>query len=327
MKKTFGLITLAILTLLAFSCSTTVSTDVTRPAELDLEGVNTVSLLPFKTSSEMDLNSNGTKPVYSFYDYFDKYQTQYSKMNDEFDIVNAIDSKLYTKMSMESDLTLVDPAAVERAFRSKSTLPVDIYVTGGITSFSSIIESEVVERTTKQGKVPAEKYWRELNLSLLYQVVDTNTNTVLSHNEFDYSAKSSKEYALDDVATTYSLAESKVNAFVAEIMKEFLPYEEEKSLTLLSHKDSAMKEAEKLAKKGQLGMAKNKYLSLYNSKDYFEAGYNAALLLQAMEEYEDAKEVMTKVYKRFGDQRAKTALKDIENDIKSAKRLKEQQNQ
>ena len=86
-----------------------------------------------------------------------------------------------------------------------------------------------------------------------------------------------------------------------------------------------MKEAEKIAKKGQLGLAKNKYLSLYNTKDYFEAGYNAALLLQAMEEYEDAKAVMTNVYKRFGDKRAKTALKDIENDLESAKRLKNQQ--
>ena len=325
MKKSFGLIALAILALFTFSCSTTVSTDVTRPAELDLEGVNTVSLLPFKTSSEMDLNANGTKPVYSFYEYFDKYQTQYSKMNDEFDIVNALDQKLYTKMSIASDLTLVDPAAVERAFRSKKELPVDIYVTGGITSFSSIIDSEITERTTKQGKVPEERYWRELNLSLLYQIVDTNTNTVLSNQEFDYSAKSSKEYVLDDVETTFSLAEPKINAFIAEIMKEFLPYEEEKSLTLLSHKDSAMKEAEKIAKKGQLGLAKNKYLSLYNTKDYFEAGYNAALLLQAMEEYEDAKAVMTNVYNRFGDKRAKTALKDIENDLESAKRLKNQQ--
>ncbi len=324
MKKAFGFIALAVLAIIAFSCSTTVSTDITRPAELDLEGVNSVSLLPFKTSSEMDLNANGSKPVYSFYDYFDKYQTQYSKMNDEFDIVNALDSKLYTKMSIASDLTLVDPSAVERAFRSKKELPVDIYVTGGITAFSSVIESEITERTTKQGKIPIERYWRELKLSLLYQIVDTNTNTVLSNQEFDYSAKSSKEYILDDVDTTFTLAEPKINAFVSEIMKEFLPYEEEKSLTLLSHKDSAMKEAEKIAKKGQLGLAKNKYLSLYNSKDYFEAGYNAALLLQAMEEYEDAKTVMSNVYKRFGDKRAKTALKDIENDIESANRLKNQ---
>ena len=324
MKKAFGFISIVVLAIIVFSCSTTVSTDITRPAELDLEGVNSVSLLPFKTSSEMDLNANGSKPVYSFYDYFDKYQTQYSKMNDEFDIVNALDSKLYTKMSIASDLTLIDPSAVERAFRSRKELPVDIYVTGGITAFSSVIESEIVERSTKHGTIPTERYWRELKLSLLYQIVDTNSNTVLSNQEFDYSAKSSKEYILDDVDTTFSLAEPKINAFVSEIMKEFLPYKEEKKLTLLPHKDSAMKEAEKIAKKGQLGLAKNKYLSLYNSKDYFEAGYNAALLLQAMEEYEDARAVMSNVYKRFGDKRAKTALKDIENDIESANRLKNQ---
>ena len=90
-------------------------------------------------------------------------------------------------------------------------------------------------------------------------------------------------------------------------------------------KDSDMKDAEQLVHDKQLVLARNQYLSIYKSRGLFEAGYNAALLYEAMEQYDSAMKLMKEVYLASGDSRAKAKIADIQYEMDSAERLRTQQ--
>ena len=107
-------------------------------------------------------------------------------------------------------------------------------------------------------------------------------------------------------------------------MADFTPHTETLSLTLLKSKDKDMKAAEKLAHKGQLVSARKEYQYIYKKDQLFEAGYNAALLYEAMEEYEAALELMQKVWKDSGDTRAKEKIRELEKEVEAAERLRNQ---
>ena len=73
---------------------------------------------------------------------------------------------------------------------------------------------------------------------------------------------------------------------VAQIAKEIQPYSVSKSLTLLEvKKDDDMEYAAKLAEKGYYDESYNKYVEIYNARNYFEAYYNAAIILEAKGDY------------------------------------------
>jgi hypothetical protein len=66
-------------------------------------------------------------------------------------------------------------------------------------------------------------------------------------------------------------------------------------------------------------------LEVYETTGMFEAGYNAAMLLVVLEKYDDAKILMTELYSQTGNQKAKTAIKDIQYEIKSREKYLQQQ--
>ena len=70
----------------------------------------------------------------------------------------------------------------------------------------------------------------------------------------------------------------------------------------------------------------NIFLKIYNDSGYFEAGYNAAMILMAMGQLNEAKSLINNVYENTGNIKALEALSDIENEIKQAKRLENQIN-
>ena len=87
-----------------------------------------------------------------------------------------------------------------------------------------------------------------------------------------------------------------------------------------------MKKADKLAKDGYLRDSYNIFLKIYNDTNYFEAGYNAAMILMAMGQLNESESLMNNVYENTGNIKALEALSDIENEINQAKRLEKQIN-
>lgn len=309
---------------IVISCSTSVPVSVTRPAELDLKDVDAITVLPFLTSDAMAWSGYSTVPVNTF-NYYWGTSRRSPRENDEAAIANTLTFLLKRQLLSSSRLYVTDPVIVEQAYRNNAYIPADIYVTGGIIEYDSFVEDRESVTTKKDGTKEKTIYYKRIvNLNVVYQVVDVKTGAILSYREQEFEIKSSEEKHRRDLATPLEMTEPKLYSIVTNIMKEFEPYTESFSLTLLSHKDESMKDAEKLAKKGQIVLSKNQYLALYKTFGYFEAGYNAALLLQAFGDLQEAKKLMTQVYNATGDSRAHTALDNINYEIQSASRLKKQ---
>lgn len=327
-SKFFVLVILIFMVIFFVSCSTSVNMDVTRPANLDIEKYSSISALPFRTTSEMGSYSRqSSRPIYTFDDFLKELGRRYLQDSDELDILHTFDKRLANRLRTMNNFDYVDPKTVESAIYYNTRIPVDVYITGGFTEFSSSIEEEIVEREDKNGnKYKEKRYWREVSFSILYQVVDANNYYVITSNEKSYSASSSKENSELRVDSALSLVNSKLNNFISLIMHDFQPYVVTKTLTMLKHKDEEMKQTAKLVDDGQYVLAKNRYLALYESKNYFEAGYNAVLLWEAIGNYDEALSLMTQIYKETGNPQAKNKINDLVSEIESNERLKKQLN-
>ncbi len=321
--RTAGFLCIAVLMLA--SCSTTVKQEVERPANLEVENYNAVSALPFRTSTEMGTASYDSTPIYSFDDYTRRQGEIYSSQNEEKALLAKLDEQLSRRLLLADNLNYVDPQDVEYALRQRSAkIPADLYITGGIIEFSSTIEQETEEKEAKdedEKTVTETKYWREASMTILYQVVEASTNRVVSKEKYSCSGTSSKVTNWKKVDSTYSILSSKLNGFINRVMEDFTPHTENKSLTLLKGTGAAMKEADKLAHNGKLVPARNKFLSIYRSEQLFEAGYNAVLLYEAMEMYDEALALMQDVWQSSGDSRAKEKIRDLQKERQAAQRL------
>ena len=322
---------LALAFAMAFTgCSTTVKQDVERPANLEVENYATVSALPFKTLAQMGKDDDyDDTPVETFEDYYQKLGQKAASESDEQALLALLDERLMDRLTQSKQLKFVDPDSVQYAIRQRKEIPADVYITGGFTKFSSTIEKEDVDTGKKDDDdkpIMETRYWREASARVLYQVVETGTNRVISKNEFSFSDKSDKNTNWKKVSSTYTVLSPYLNSVVSNIMKDFTPHTETRELTLLKGKGKDMKEADKLAGKGSLVPARNRFLSIYRETGLFEAGYNAALLYEAVDEYDSALKLMNDVWKNSGDSRAKEKLKELEQEAEAARRLQAQKN-
>ena len=116
-------------------------------------------------------------------------------------------------------------------------------------------------------------------------------------------------------------------------MHELQPYTITKSIKLLETKtkDKGLKErmkaADELAKNSMLEKASTEFQNIYKETGLVEAGYNAAILQEALGNLSKAETMMTEVYNANPDSRVAKGLADIQYEISQANRLKQQINE
>ena len=141
---------------------------------------------------------------------------------------------------------------------------------------------------------------------------------------------SSKYDYKNDLPSPYYLIESDIRSASRKILQELQPYTVTKTITLLETKtkDKALKErmkaADELAKNSMLEKSCNSFLTIYEETGLVEAGYNAAILQEAMGNLSEAEALMTKVYNANPDSRVAKGLADIQYEIRQAEKLKKQ---
>ena len=86
-----------------------------------------------------------------------------------------------------------------------------------------------------------------------------------------------------------------------------------------------MKIADNLANRGYIDQAQQKFEQIYYEDGNFAAGYNSALLLEALGRLDEAKQQMEELVSLTGDRKAINALKNIEYEIHQQERLQEQE--
>lgn len=323
-----------ILGLMFFSCATTVNVQLTRPAELDLNGARTVSILPIKPYAYYKNSGSSIGQqilIATFYQIFD------IKDSDEQLAINTLQSQLERGLIDSPYIKLVSADAVQSAIKNGTLNPADVYLTGEI-SYYNVDDQRRSER--KQVKAatedePAEytivdRWTRYVYLNFKYQVVDSSTNKIIAYDQYDIKRNSSDYESKRDLPTAYSLIDSEVKYAANKILKELQPYVITKSITLLETKTkdkeikAQMKAADELAKNSLLEKASEEFSRIYKETDLVEAGYNAAILQEALGNLSVAERMMLEVYENHPDSRVSKGLSDIRYEINQANRLKKQ---
>ena len=326
MKKQILLSILCAVVILLTGCQTEVDTKVERPAVLDVKDSTTVAVMPFKGTTEMaKILDDGTYNV-KLYRNIDGLTSNPLKLDDEERIASAMTEALINNFEKTGRFSIVSSRLVSHAMAEKTKVPADLVVTGGLTYFGTALQNEQRQSTDKKGGNVRRTtyYWRDITLTIMYSVYETKTNTLLDNREVKYTLSSDPTPERVFVPEAADMAINQVKELSRLIVKDFIPYTEEVALTLLFHKDTTMKTASTNAQLGKIDLAIEQFQRIYDNKGYFEAGYNTAVLLQALGKPEEAYKRMSEVYARFNNDKAKRALVILEQEIASKNKLQTQ---
>lgn len=315
------------------SCATTINVKFQRPAKLDLNGAKTIAVLPIKP---YQFKSSADVMVFVLeYVFLD-----YDKCNpDEKRCIDQLKYDIEEGLARSPYITLVHSAEVENAIKNHYTNPADVYFTGEVTDFyikdnvhnvripvdhyTIDEEGNKIKRTEYQY---VENFSRSVSLSLRYQIVDSYSAKVLATSSIDLYDSSIEYEHKRDLPSAYSILKYDLSNAANKILKELQPYTVTKSITLLKDKSKNpdMKNADKLASSNYLVESYNEFYRIYEETGLFEAGYNAAVLKEAMGMLSEAQNMMNDLYNKTKDKRAYDALIDINNEIYQANKLKNQ---
>lgn len=315
MKKLHLIYALFLLTVLfMFSgCATTVVAKVKRPAEIDIPGAKSVSVLSFKTEK--------TNDIWAFFSTFFEEERETDR------IARFLSDELNDLFIEDDYYSLIEPRTVKKAIDNGNEIPCDVYVTGYIEYYDSDIEKRKRSKKDDEGN---EKVWyefyRRVSCRIVYQIVESKTNKILYINSRELRATSGDYDSRYSVPSGDRLLESDLRSFAKSIVRKMQPYYENVTFTLLSDKtkDPAMKYANELAKKSYISESCDAFLDLYDQKGYMEAGYNAAMLLYALGDYYYARDLMQEIADVYHSSKAMDRVHEINKDIEKNERLKAQ---
>jgi hypothetical protein len=308
MKKTNFLLAFLISIFLFFSCSTNINVRVNRPAELDLSFAETIAVLPFAEDP-------------TFWDYL-LFGT------DTYEIGKYFTTRLQSKLTDSNYFSVLNPAQVQVSLSNGKIPPSDIYITGNIYNFyTDIEENETKEKNSKTNEVEVIiEYYRTLRFSLTYQIVDSATGEILKKFQDSYTLKSDYELEKSKVPSACEVAKSEINDIISDLITQITPHSVTKSITLLKDKtkNPQMKYANDLVKDGNLTFAYKEYIEIFERTNMFEAGYNAACILEAQGKYEEAETLLLNIYNTSGNSKALELLRDIRYEISQRNKLIQQ---
>lgn len=328
MKKIkLSLISIAIATVLLLSgCATSIATTVQRPAELDMNGANSISILPFQTSSWNDDNSISILGLI-------KITFESDKKDPKKEITQYLTYNLTDSLLNSTYMNVIGSKIVEKAIENGTEIPADCYLSGYITNFNDTLNRYETDEEYEDGN-PIIDFSRSVSFKVVYQVIDATTNRIICSKYNEISKTSMTYHNSNDVPETLDVVKNDLDMLISRIMKELQPYEETKYLSLLDDKNNkdSMNAAKAMAKSGDIEMAKEMYMNIYESTNSFEAGYNAGQLMQVLGEYDDAELLMSNLLDATGNKKAAAALRDIKAEkqyqqtLKSQKESKENNN-
>lgn len=286
------------------SCATSIRFPVERPAEIDSKGATSIAVLPFSSGN-----------MRRFY---------YNHNSDSKAIANYIQEQFQQRILRSGFFSLVSAQGLSS--NSRATSPsCDLYIHGAIYNFSNKVEKILLQSEDKKKKQYLFK--RKATLSVRYEVVHTETNEIL-YSTTQHIEEESAEYASPrEVPDFFSLVSSDLRSRITTITRKLMPYTTTRRIALLKNKSKkpeikeAMDTALQLAKEGLYSLAQTAFMNIYEQQGLFEAGYNAACILEATGELEAAEQLMSQLLFTTNNKKAAKALKEIQQEIRYAQRL------
>lgn len=155
-------------------------------------------------------------------------------------------------------------------------------------------------------------YARAVSLTVTYRVV-SKTGAVLAVRSA--STGGTSDFAADPqlLPPPYSVIEVKIPMLAQTVLEDLSNDDASRRVSLIAYKrGKTMRTAYKRFQKGEYTAAKELYLRVYADSRLFEAGYNAARIMQIKGELTEARALMNELFLRHKDKRAALALRDID---------------
>jgi hypothetical protein len=256
------------------SCATSLPITVNHPPLMDTNGIERLVVLPFEGSGNRG------------------------------QIASTLTSMFREKISGTNTFQLVEPVT----YRPNAGLA-DAIFTGTITNYTV----EDGERTVKRRDMLVPVYDRKVSLEFTYRIVRDRDGTIIGERRIS----GSRTITEDDPANLQageSLAKAIAEGELRDFNREIVPWTSQEKLTLdkETSKDKAvkdrMKEAESLVKAGNLKPAQDAYATIYEETGSLAAGYNHAIVTQALDGLDAAISAMSALVSATGYTKARTEL-------------------
>lgn len=302
------------------SCTTIVDADTLRPAEIDIKQATTITIVPFMTINEMRDFEEDLSMEADYLHKIDTFTSANVDAKEEISCAKVITTLFEEEFDKLRTLNRIPTTQAEHA---------NLILYGGLTYLGTHVKSENRTNKTKQGTDAKEIwYWREVSVRFKYYVFDTSNYTVLEEKSLSYALKSDETYISTMIPTISDTIASKLYDAIHGIVKQFEPSVANRSIELLFHKHTAMKTASTYAQNKRLKEAYEQYMAIYQKYGFFEASYNAGIILEALGDLAGAKRHLTILHNETQNKRQREqvlkALDVIQKEIDLATKLQGQ---
>ena len=310
MKRFLRLGAMLLLSILLFSCATSVGIGYTSPSEIDMghyRNIGVASTVPFEgflkpngyIATMDDASTLKFGFMFSNYNYFLKDQVaSYATRR----LVGTLQDTGYFNVTgpakVDSILNLSGSQDARELFRRNN---IDAVIIPKIDSmavneyiYSKNVEKIVKDATGKETKKVETRYYYSARISMVYSyvIVDTDTEKIVARKSFPLG---SDEYVveIDDPHFTYSIGNafsSLIDSIQYDIVGQLVPMENVIYETLMENKPNVagLEKAYEDVDDGMYSTALDLFLLEWQGTHHLPSGYNASLLLAAMGKYDEA---------------------------------------
>jgi len=272
------------------ACSTSIPISVQRRPNLDVAGINRISVLPFETSQSAT-----------------SYQT----------VAQYATTAVTQTIRNTGKFTLVDPLIVNDARRTGQSYSAytDALFTGRINSIAE--ETTQSDHKRKDGTI-YHTYNRSVEVEVTYSITRAKDGSILGPiskkgNVSNYAEDRAK---LTPIAT---MANSAVDNIFSSLYRDLAPYTTTVSRTIEKEPDKALKPemdaALALVKSRNYVSARQAYLSIWEQNQSAPAAVNAAIMYEATGDTQAAAGLMQRVYSITGNPTALSMLNRLNHEL------------
>lgn len=313
---------LVIFLILFVSCSTTISTYVERPAELDLGGAKKVAVIPFEVSTygQHIGDFSRWREARSLHELIlSAFEEKTDSSKNLKNIANMLTNDFAKLLMNSKEFELVSKDNVINAIKHEVKIPSDICLTGEIIDYKVEMVSKDSNRTitSKEGTSEIEyykEYAKKIKMIIRYEFISTESGYPVYSENYPIEASSYFYERKREIPGDFSIVESELYKFENSVLRKILPHTELIKFDLLKSKDAEMKAAEKLAENNELNLSLERYSDIYERTESFEAGYNAAEIMLVKGNLQEARKLASKLL-LTDDSRAKMLMNRINSEI------------
>lgn len=332
MKKPI-LILLSAAVLLLSACSTAVTISYLSPAEIDMSSYRNIAV-----ASTVPYNGIITIPTYMrslTHVPMNYLRSSSLNLNLPYEVAHIADNQLMGTLTSSGYFNVTPPAITDSMINSSyygsdvaallADRNIDAVIIPKITGMSydeyvSAEEHEVYIRDNRGVLIDVTYEYdfyvnQRATITYQYTIIDARTLQVIAVKNFS-DQRSEYTYVtpygfIPSNATTFF--ESMLKGFQSRILSQLVPQRKSASVELMENKPKveSLESAYKLAEEGRVADALQAFLSEYRSSGHLPAGYNAAVMLSAQGEIDEAIALLTELQRQYSDRKISGLLSDL----------------